>query len=215
MQTQINDAGVNGINGLLELNLQGIADVKVPSFAQKAFGQGGENAPVARVISVSQRAAAHWSVQAKMVELRAARVQTRFDVAQAFAPRQLRKDHADKLIPTGELADFVIAAEAGDATLELLRVDRLKKLSQNEFAGVHRSRLRRNKPCELQIAHTAKRLRERFPIAARVTSTFAMTGHLWLYRRLPVCMPLSRIVKFQSPKSYGPHQTRTRPMART
>ena len=69
MQPQINDAGVHRVNGLGQLTLQRIVHIETAGFAQKTFRQSGENAPVARMIGVSQRAAAHRLGQPQVVEI--------------------------------------------------------------------------------------------------------------------------------------------------
>lgn len=101
------------------------------------MGQIGVDAPVARFVGVGQRGAGDLAAQTQVVELRVARAQARFDVAQTFAIRELGEGQAEKLIPTGETADFVVAAVTGDAALKLLGMDPVEQLGQDEFSGVH------------------------------------------------------------------------------
>jgi hypothetical protein len=72
-----------------------------------------------------------------MIELGAARIQAGLDVAEAFPPGQLSESHANKLAPAGELTNFVITAKTGDAALELLGMNGLKKLRQDKFSRMH------------------------------------------------------------------------------
>jgi hypothetical protein len=59
------------------------------------------------------------------------------NVAQAFAVRKLRKDHAQKLIPTGEALDAMIASVSRDALPELSRGKMVEQLSEDGSSAVH------------------------------------------------------------------------------
>jgi hypothetical protein len=114
-----------------------VVGVKLPGLTDQPVGQVGVNAPVAGFVGVGQGGAGNLATQSQMVELRATRTQARFDVAQTFAISQLGEGQTEELIPTREAADFVVAAIAGDATLELLRMNPVEQLSQDELAVVH------------------------------------------------------------------------------
>src|ERR1019366_543178 len=67
------------------------------------------------------------------------RAQTRFDVPQALAKRQLRKRHAQKLILAGEALDLAVAAVPSNAALEYHRRQMPHKLREDQFSRMHRS----------------------------------------------------------------------------
>ena len=124
-QAQIDDAGVQGVNRLVQIQHHRFVGVKLARVANEVLGQIGEDAPVARGQRVGQRAALDGLAQTQVVELVAAGVETRFDVAQAFAPGQLGKDQTDELLPSGEVLDLVIATVALDAAAKLLWMDEI------------------------------------------------------------------------------------------
>lgn len=62
------------------------------------------------------------------------RSQTRFDVAQTLAIRQLREGHAQKLIHAGKTFDFVFAVVALDAFLKFVNGQEFHDLRKNGFA---------------------------------------------------------------------------------
>jgi hypothetical protein len=94
------------------------------------------------------------ATQTQVVEMRGSRVQTHFDVAQTFTPSQLRESQTNELVPTRELADFVVTAITSDAALELLRMNPVQKLRQNVFSTVHPERIGNPRARDAQIDHT-------------------------------------------------------------
>jgi hypothetical protein len=98
---------------------------------------------------------------------------------------QLGKGHADKLISAGELADFVIAAKGRDTALELLGVNGVKKLSQDEFSGVHLSTMEAPKGKQTLNRSHRQNSREGLPCGTKLNPPTSMTGQLWRYRRFP------------------------------
>jgi hypothetical protein len=55
------------------------------------------------------------------------------DVAQALAKGQLRKGHAQKLIPAGEAFDLVVAVVALHALAKFVRGEKIHQLGENSF----------------------------------------------------------------------------------
>src|SRR5258706_9779561 len=179
MQPPIKDAGVPSVKGLGQLTLQRIVHIETAGLAPKTFRQSGGHAPVARMIGVGQRAAAHRLGQPQVVEMSAARIKAGLNVTEAFTPGQLGKSHADKLAPARELADLVIPAQACNAALELLGMNNLKKLSQDEFSGVHPRTMRLAKRKQTSNRSHFKKHKKRLPHVAKLSSPASMTGHLW------------------------------------
>ena len=73
-----------------------------------------------------------------MIELGAERSQTGFDVAQAFAPRQLSKSHDQELFVRWQRANTVIAAVTLDASVEFVFGQAVQQLGENGASFVHR-----------------------------------------------------------------------------
>jgi hypothetical protein len=140
-QTQVDNTGIQRINRLVQVQSQGFVEVKLSRLSDQQLGHIGEDAPVPSRQSIGQGAATNRSAQAQMVKLLGSRVQTRFDIAQTFAPSQLSKDQADELLPTGEVLDLVVAIVALNATMKLLPMKQIQKLGEHKMAGVHDSRI--------------------------------------------------------------------------
>src|SRR5262245_17523445 len=105
------------------------------------LSQIGEDAPVTAGQRIGERAALDRLAQTQMIKLACPGVETSLDVAQTFAPSQLRKDQADELLPAGEVLHFVIATIASNATAELLTMNTVEQLRKNVLTRIHGSRL--------------------------------------------------------------------------
>ena len=72
-----------------------------------------------------------------MIERLGFGVQTGFDVPQAFAPCQLREDHADQLLPTPKMSHSRLGSIALDEPIESLPVDQIHNLRNDITPCVH------------------------------------------------------------------------------
>ncbi len=79
----------------------------------------GKDTPVARFVGVQQRVARDAAVKTHVIQVRLLQAQTGFDVAQTFAPSELREAETEKLIRKGETLDVVIASVALDTPAKL------------------------------------------------------------------------------------------------
>ena len=74
-----------------------------------------------------------------MIELVALGAKTGFDIAQAFAIRQLSESHAEKLIETGERLDLAVSLIALHALPKRMQGKMIDDLRENQLAGGHRA----------------------------------------------------------------------------
>ena len=101
-QAQVDGRGVERVDGVLQVDAEGLVDIQRSRDADQALGEVGVDAPVAHVVGIGQRIARHRGANAQVVELGALRAQAGFDVAQTLAIGQLRERHAQELIQTRE-----------------------------------------------------------------------------------------------------------------
>ena len=64
-------------------------------------------------------------------------VETGRDIAQSFPPGQLRKGHADQLLPTPKMPNLALRIVALDQPGKSLPVDQIEDLAEDVAAGVH------------------------------------------------------------------------------
>ena len=85
-----------------------------PRDADQMLCEVGIDPPIAHRVGIGQGVASDGAAETQMIELGGLRAQTSFDVAQAFAPGQLRKRQTQILIKAGESLDLVLATIARD-----------------------------------------------------------------------------------------------------
>jgi len=107
-QTQIDGSGVQRIDGLVQLHAKWLVAIQRASLGNEHPREIGKDGPVAGFVGVRQRVARDQAAEAPVIKP-PLRAQTRFDLAQAFAPGELRKGQTQKLVATEEALHFVIA----------------------------------------------------------------------------------------------------------
>src|SRR5450631_3052276 len=97
----------------------------------------GENAPVMRLIGVSQCGARHLALEAHVVQLRTHPTETCFYVAQTLAISELSECHRQIPIPARESPQAGVAIVTGDATAKLPIRQEGDQLREHRAALVH------------------------------------------------------------------------------
>ena len=136
-QAQVDGGRVQRINRRIELQSCRLLGVEVASSQDQAHGQRVINVPIPLVQCVRKRRSSRYAAQAHMEQLALVGRQTGFDVAQRFAPRQLRERHHAKQVCTTQGAHSRIATVAVDDATEGLPRHILHDLRKQRFAHVH------------------------------------------------------------------------------
>jgi hypothetical protein len=137
-QTEIDGRRVERVNRLRELDGQRIVSVKLTGAADQDLSKVGVNPPVVRAIGVGQCAPRNLSPKPRVIELRSQCSQASFDVAQAFAKRQLSVRQTQELIATRESAWPSPAAVLVDARFELAARQETQELGKDELTIEHK-----------------------------------------------------------------------------
>lgn len=98
-QTQIDRCRIQRVDSILEFDAKAVVDIQMAGDGDQSLREVCVDAPVAHLIRIRQSVARDATANAHVIELRASRAQTRFDVAETLAIGQLRKRHAQELIP--------------------------------------------------------------------------------------------------------------------
>ncbi len=136
-QTQIDGGGIERVHGLIEFQAEGVVGVKTPGHADQHVREIGVDFPVPHLIRVGQRVARDGAANSAVIEFGRRGPQTGFDIAQALSKSQLGKGHREKLVPTRETLDFVVAVVALDATAKLVTRNKVHQLGKDRLAGIH------------------------------------------------------------------------------
>lgn len=97
----------------------------------------GKDTPVARFVGVQQRVARDAAVKTHVIQVRLLQAQTGFDVAQTFAPSELREAETEKLIRKGETLDVVIASVALDTPAKLRQREKIHHLRKDRATRLY------------------------------------------------------------------------------
>jgi len=138
-QAQVDGRGVECIDGVLQIDAEGLVDIQRPGDADQALGEVGVDAPVAHRVRIGQCIARHRRANPEVIKLGVLGAQAGFDVAQALAKGQLCKRHAQKLVQTREQLDLAFASIPGHASAKRRQRKVLHQLREHQLALVHRS----------------------------------------------------------------------------
>ena len=136
-QTHVDGGGVQRADGGIEINAHGLFDVEFPGIRNQAHGQRVINAPVPQIQGIGQSRASGNALHAHVKQLRLIGSEAHLDVAQRFAPGQLRKRHHAKHIITTERANARVAVVAFNDATKSFPWSVLHDLCKKRLAGVH------------------------------------------------------------------------------
>ena len=139
------------LGGRLEFEAERFVGVKGGGLLDEDVGEVGKDAPVAFFVGFGQRAAGGGLADAGVIEFRAEGRQTGFDVAQTFAPGQLRKSQHEELFIGGQFADAEVAVITGDTLVELVFGEEVEELGEDGATFVHKVENR-----QLAVEHPRK-----------------------------------------------------------
>ena len=114
-----------------------VLSIQAAGFGDQDMSQLRIDTPVAVLVGLGQGAARNGPSDSSVIEFRAERSQTGFDIAQTVAKSQLRKGHAEKLIEAGKRSDAMIATVALNALLKGKRWEPGHDLGKNGVAYIH------------------------------------------------------------------------------
>ena len=109
----------------------------VARYIDQRLGEIREDPPIAILVRVSQGRARNGSPEAHVVELSSHRMETWFNVAEAFSVSQLSECHHQKLVPARETLQVPLPAVASDTSLKLLMRGVRHQLGEYGAADVH------------------------------------------------------------------------------
>ena len=138
-KTQVDGGGIERVQACIQVDADRIAGVQRSSDGDQDLRKIREDPPLARFVGVRQSRARHLASKSHVVEFAADRVETRFDVTQAFAVCELSEAHCQKLVPTGKALLLMITVIPTYTLLELVPRKMLHELRENSLANVHPS----------------------------------------------------------------------------
>ncbi len=135
-QAQIDGAGVQRIDGVVQLDPERLARVELARATNQNGCKVRPDAPVAQLVGVGQRGALDRRAKTHRVQLRDIGRQAGLDVAQALAPGQLRERHGTELLGARQRACTRVARVAMHDAREARPRHELHDLSEQGLASV-------------------------------------------------------------------------------
>lgn len=166
-QAQVDGRGIERIDRRIEIEVQRLGGVERSGTGDQPYCQRMIDTPVAQVQRVRQGGACRHVLQSHMKQLAPIRSEAGLDVAQGFAPRQLREGHHAKQIGATKRSHTCVAAVSIDDAAKRLPRHKLHDLRKQRLAHVHalprvvQTRKIANADFEIQIVDTLEILEPR------------------------------------------------------
>jgi hypothetical protein len=136
-QTQINRGRVDRVNGAVDVDAERLVGIQLTSASDEQQGQVFIDPPIAGRVSVGQGAASDRAAQPQVVELVAARAQTVFDISEALPEGNLRKGHAQKLVPAREPRSLILTTILRDNPAKVALGNKVDDLGEYKASDMH------------------------------------------------------------------------------
>ena len=137
-KAELDRAGVQGVNGSLQVYVERVPRVEAASLGDEHLGIIGVDPPVASLVGVCESAARDGAADPHVVEPFGDGAEACLDVAQALTIGELGKNHREKLVAAGEAADPSVAAVAADAPVQGIARRVGEQLREDGASLVHR-----------------------------------------------------------------------------
>ena len=133
-KTQIDCGGIQGVDCLIQFQTEAFVGVQSPGLSDEHLGEVGVDAPVFDLVGIGQGIAGDVPTDAHMIELVSRSSEACLDIPQAFSVSELRKGHAEKLVPAGKALDRVIAIVSCDALAKFVGRKKFHSLRKDRFS---------------------------------------------------------------------------------
>ena len=138
-QTQVDGAGVEGIDRRVELHAKGLCRIKWPGNTDQVLREVGIDLPRSCGVRIGQRVARNrLTAKPHVVQPPCLGTQIDFDIAQGFAVGQLGEGHGEELVQTREVFDLVFPVVIGHTAAKGTQRQVQHELREYERALVHR-----------------------------------------------------------------------------
>ena len=139
-QAQVDGAGVQRIDVARDVHIQAqwLIGIELVGTANQNGREVSPDTPVAPLVGVCQRGATHRLAQSHRVELGGVGSQRGLDVAQGFAPGQLRIGHDAKVLGAGQRRDLSVAGVTSDDASKAGPGYKLHQLGEKRLANIHK-----------------------------------------------------------------------------
>ncbi len=137
-QTKIDRRRIECIDRAGEVEPQILVEVQLPGLDDQSLSQLRVDPPIACLIGIGQRRAAHRIAKAHGIKLRCLHREAHLDIAQTLSIGQLSEGHGPIVLGAGQRPDALVPAIPRDNPREGAPWQKLHELSEKRLATVHR-----------------------------------------------------------------------------
>ena len=141
LETQIDGGRVHRIQGLFQAQSDIVVFVKCDGQLDQTLSQGFEEFAAEPFVGIGQGGSGHAVAQSDVVKLGFLRIQARNQVAQTFAPRELRVGHTNEVAPCGEVPRPAVGLVLVDEVFEVSKRHEAQHLCKHRSTRVHAANL--------------------------------------------------------------------------
>jgi len=134
-ERQIDRGRIQGIDRVVQIDTEILADVKRPCLANEALGEVLPNPPVARFVGIGKCRSGDLPGEAKMIEGLGTSMETGGDIAQSIPGVKLGKHHADELLTKSKVSCGGVRFVFRDESRGRLPVNQIQNLRENITAA--------------------------------------------------------------------------------
>jgi len=136
-QAQVDGGRIQSVNGRIQIGRQWLSRIHLARSSNQLLRQCRVDTPIASLVRIGQRTALDAPSKSHVIKSVRARRQAVDRISQTVPIGQLRKRHAEKLIPAGKRLNLVVAPVPRHASVELLRMYRIEELNKNRPSCIH------------------------------------------------------------------------------
>lgn len=136
-QAQVDREGVEGVDGLLEVEAEVLFDIERSGPGDQAQSEGLADVLGSPLVGAGEGRQADRGCEAGVIALGGHRIQASYQVPQALAPGQLGEGHGAEMLGAVQLAHAAVTAIAGDDAGERPPGDELHELGEDGLATIH------------------------------------------------------------------------------
>ena len=136
-EAQVDGRGIERIDGVVEVESEILAAIKLPGSPDERLRDFGPDAPIAVLVGIGQSRAPHRLAEAHRIKSRTVRPKACLDVPQVFAPGQLREGHGPELLGAGKTPDPRVAAVSRHDSPEARPWHEIHQLREHRLPGIH------------------------------------------------------------------------------
>jgi len=140
VEREVDSRGVQSIDRVVDIQSEFLVGIESSCFADESLGQVLPQTPIPSLVGVGQSGLGNRLAESKMIECFGSSVEACLDIAQTFAPGQLREGHTDELLTAAEMPDACLGIVADDQSGKRLPMDKIENLRKNSAARVHSRR---------------------------------------------------------------------------